>query len=102
MKGFHMDRNCECKVRGLWKFPKNGLAPLVALDTEKSVLEWIDMIESGIVEFGLKAYNGALCVRIGGLSCTRWACFYSEHSDDSGRLMILDDYRKFGHRNIPR
>ena len=97
-----MDRNCECKVRGLWKFPENDLAPLRSLDIEKSVSDWIEMIESGIIEFGPKPYNGAICARIVGLPCTRWACFYSEHSDDSGRLMILDDYRKFDHRNIPR
>lgn len=102
MKGFYMDRNCECKVRGLWRFPENDLAPLMALDVKKSALECINMIERGIIEFGLTPYNGAICVRIVGLQCTRWACFYSERSDDSGRLMILDDYRKFDHKNIPR
>ena len=76
--------------------------PLMVLDSKKSESDWIEMIEKGIFENGLKAYNGAICAQISGLMPIRWACFYSERSEESGRLIILDDFHKFDHRCIPR
>jgi hypothetical protein len=96
-----MNGKCECKVRGLWKFPESDLVPLMVLDSKKSESDWIEMIEKGIFENGLKAYNGAICAQISGLMPIRWACFYSERSEESGRLIILDDFHKFDYRSIP-
>ena len=83
-------------------FPESDLVPLMVLDSKKSESDWIEMIEKGIFENGLKAYNGAICAQISGLMPIRWACFYSERSEESGRLIILDDFHKFDHRCIPR
>lgn len=63
-----MNGNRECKVRGLWKFSENDLVPLKILDCEKSVPDWIELIERGIFENGLKAYGGAICAQISDLS----------------------------------
>jgi hypothetical protein len=97
-----MKKNCQCKVRGFGEFPENDLAPLMALDRNRSVQDWIELIEAGMFEHGLTPYNGAICAQISGLYPERWACFYSNSSITSGRLMILDDYHKFDYRNIPQ